>query len=77
MPLNRHNFILPNTDFTSIVYELWEQPSYIARYVLVFACLSVIVKTFPAFIPLLQYRSYSATDWPTVKFLHDLQVIVF
>ena len=26
------------------------------------------------FIPFLQYRSYSATDWPTVKLLHDLQV---
>ena len=26
-------------------------------------------------IPILQFCSYSAPDWPTVKLLHDLQVV--
>ena len=28
-----------------------------------------------ALIPILQFCSYSAPDWPTVKLLHDLQVV--
>ena len=32
MPLNKHDFILPNNDFTNLVYELWGQPSYFHQY---------------------------------------------
>ena len=38
-------------------------------------CHCIMCCPFVAFIPILQFRSNNATDWPTVELLHDLQVV--
>ena len=37
MPINTHYFILPNNDFTGLVYELRGQPLYINHLVLAYS----------------------------------------